>query len=153
MSYITYQELLARYPQFRSWHDGNESLVNSYAIYTAEADLNSRLAKAFTVPFSPPPPVIKDLAYDLAYAKMMKGVDPEKYGAFYDGVVERIQSLIDGESILLTSSGTAIDVSVAGGEIWSSNMNYHPVHSMLDAESEFTHVSSAELYAEENTRQ
>lgn len=152
MSYITYQELLARYPQFRSWHEGNESLVNSYAIYTGEADMNSRFAKSFTVPFSPTPPVIKDIAYDITYAKMMRGVDPEKYGAFYDDVVNRIQSIIDGEITLTTGSGTIIEVSNPADAIWSTNMDYHATHSMLDAESEYTMVSSEQLYAEEIAR-
>jgi hypothetical protein len=152
LSYITYQELLARYPQFRSWHEGNESLVNSFAIFTAEADMNSRFAKSFTVPFSPTPPVIKDIAYDLAYAKMMRGVDPQKYGAFYNDVVDRIQRFVDGEDALATGSGTIIDTSNPSDAIWSSTMDYHATHSMLDAENTYTMVSSENLYDSEIER-
>jgi hypothetical protein len=152
MAYITYQELLARYPQFKSWHEGNESLVNSFAIYYAESELNGRLAPAFSVPFSPAPSMIKDLTFDLTYARMMRSLDPDKYTEFYDSVVERIQGVVDGAAVIVTDSGTQLLAALPAGEIWSSTMNYHPVHSMLDAESEYTRVSSEQLYDLENER-
>ncbi len=153
MAYISYNELIARYPQFTKWHEGNVSLVSSISIYFAEADLNSRLSQGFTVPFTPTaPPVIKDITCDLAYAKMMKGIDPEKYSSFYDDVVDRIDRIISGQDVIVSDSGTQILTSIPAGEIWSSTMEYHSTHSMLDAESPYTMVSSENLYAAENER-
>ena len=152
MAYITYQELLTRYPQFKSWHEGNESLVNSFAIYYAESELNARLAPAFSVPFSPAPSVIKDLTFDLTYAKMMRSLNPDDYTKLYDSVVERIQNFVDGVEIIVTDSGTQMQATFPSAEIWSSTMDFHATHSMLDAESEYTHVSSEMTYVLENER-
>lgn len=152
MAYITYQELMTRYPQFKSWHEGNESLVNSFAIYYAEAELNSRLAPAFSVPFATAYPAIKDLTLDLAYYKMMRSLNPEDYKDLYDAVVERIQNIVDGKEMITTASGVQVPPTVPSAEIWSNTMEYHATHSMLDAESEYTRVSSEQTYQLENER-
>jgi len=153
MPYITYRELLARYPQFRAWHEGNESLVNSFCIAMAEAELNSRLATAYTVPFTTAYPVIKDLTFDLCYAKMMMSQNVEEYQKFYDNVIERINRLVNGDDLIYTDDGSTISPETgASSEIWSSTMDFEPTHSMLDAEHPQSAVDQNLVQYEENRR-
>lgn len=153
MAYITYGELLARYPQFQKWHEGNEALVNSFSIYLAEAELNSRLASAFTLPFTATYPVLKDITLDLCYAKMMLGQNPDNYKEFYDGVIDRINRLVNGDDLLVDSAGSvAVGADDVSSEIYSTTMDYHPTHSMLGADNPYEGVSSAHLYDLENAR-
>lgn len=153
MAYITYNELLARYPQFQKWHEGNEALVNSFSIYLAEAELNSRLASAFTLPLTATYPVLKDITLDLCYAKMMLGQNPDAYKEFYDGVIDRINRLVNGDDLLVDSTGAAtVSADDVSSDIFSTTMDYHATHTMLGADHPYERVSSEHLYDLETAR-
>jgi hypothetical protein len=148
MSYATYDELITRYPQASKWAETQAQVENSF-LYFAEAELNGLLASAFTVPFvAPIPAAVTDITIDLAYARKMRSQDPEKAVAIEKAVYDRIQRIKDGDEIILTTTSTLQSES----QIWSSTQNYHPVHSMLDAESAYTMVSSEMLTAAEDER-
>ena len=150
--YITYDDVVVRYPIVGSWAS-NKTEVDSGLIPFVEADLNSRLAPAYTVPFSDTPLIIKDLSMELLYIKMLstRNSGKEQMAAFntlnklFDA---RINRLLEGEDKILTDSGTIIDPSGTKNEVWSTNEDYHPTHSMLDAEDSATGVSSDRLYDE-----
>ncbi len=150
--YITYSDCTIRYPILKKWHDENITMVNSDLIFYGEKELDGRLASHFTVPFSDTPSLIKDLAIDLVYLKSLISRDLEKATEFEKFFNSRIDRLKTGEEYLVTDSGTNIAPAASGTSIWSNTEDYHSVHSMLDAESEYTMISSEQLDAEENER-
>ncbi len=141
MAYVNYEEVIARYSILETWGK-TETEVTSDLIYYAEMELNSRLASHFSVPFSDSHPTVKDLTIDLCYYKALVTKDPEKAEQIHDAIIGRIDGIKEGKEYIYTGSDTIIP-SGAGQEIWSPTMDYHPVHSMLDAESPFTQIDSS----------
>ena len=151
--YITYDELIVRYPIIATWN-GSQSNIENDLIYYAEREINSRLATHYTVPFSAGHPTIKDLCIDLSYYRTLVTKDPEKAEQVKDAVIGRIEDLKSGKEYIMTDSYTMIEPSTnrPGGEIWSTLMEFHPVHSMLGAEDSLTVVDSNYLEELENER-
>ncbi len=141
MAYVAYLDVIARYSVLKTWGK-TETEVTSDLIYYAEMELNSRLASHFSVPFSDSHPTVKDLTIDLCYYKALVTKDPEKAEQIHDAIIGRIDGIKEGKEYIYTGSDTIIPVG-AGQEIWSPIMDYHPVHSMLDAESPFTQIDSS----------
>ena len=149
MAYITYSELITRYAALST---SSETNVNSDLIYYAEVELNGRLASCFTVPFAVAHPTVKDLTMDLAYYKNLRTKDPDKAEKLRKYIDGRIDNIKDGKEYIYTASGTLEPVDSGIADIWSTTENYHPVHSMLDAEDPLTMVSSERLYDEADER-
>lgn len=133
MSYITYKELINRYPIIGTWNS-SESIVTDDLIYYAEKQVESMLAPAFTVPFTAGHPTVKDLCIDMAYFKAMATKDPVKAEPVRKFITARIERIKAGEELFITSSGT-ITANSAADEIWSTVSGYVPVHSMLGVEN------------------
>jgi len=149
MSYADYNDVIIRYPIIASWGK-TESEVSSDLIYFAEMELNGRLGSHFTVPFTTVYPIVKDLTIDLAYYRALRTKDPKKANEIRGAVMGRIDDIKAGKEFIYTGSGT---LEASGGiEIWSTTEDYHPVHSMLDAEDPLTDISSERLYDEADER-
>jgi len=151
MSYTSYEEVIIRYPMLKSWGK-TEIQVNSDLIYYAEMELNGRLASHFTVPFSASHPTVKDLTIDLAYFNSIKTRVPKDAERIHDVVIGRIDDIKEGKEYIYTGSGTTIKPTPGTAQIWSNLQDYHPVHTMLGAENEFTRISSERLEALEDVR-
>jgi hypothetical protein len=149
--YITFDDAITRYQFLADWGKG-ETDVNSALIYYAEIELNEAFAPFFSVPFSAAHPTIKDLAIDMTYYKSLITKDPEKALAVSSVVYGRINRINKGEAYIYTGSGTTIAQTSPSQDIWSTVQDYEPTHSMLDAESTYTHISSERLNDEENAR-
>ncbi len=149
-AYATFEDLIIRYPVVKTWGK-TDTEVNSGLIHFAERQLDGMLASAFTVPFVAAHPTVIDLTIDIAYARAMLRIDPEKAKEIRFAVLSRVKALKNGGEYLVTGSGT-IAPSGTDDTVWSSTENFHPTHSMLDAENVFTHISSAMLEFEENLR-
>lgn len=149
--YVNYNDVIARYPIIKTWGK-SETEVSSDLIYYAEMELNSRFASHFSVPFSGSHPTVKDLAIDLTYYKALITKDPDKAEKIHDAIIGRINEIKEGKELIFTGSDTAIDASGTGQEIWSPLLDYHPVHSMLDEESEYTQIDSSYLDELEDER-
>lgn len=136
-----------------TWADSCNMISTDTIVY-AEHMLNGLLSTHFSVPFSGSHPTIKDLAIDLTYYKTMIVKDPEKAEKIKDAIIGRIERIKAGKEYIMTDSYTTItpDSTIAGGEVWSNNIDYHPVFSMLDAESEYSIIDSNRLSAEEDVR-
>ncbi len=152
MAYATYEEMILRYPLVKTWGDNSPTDVNSGLIYFAEIELNSKLATHYTVPFSAAHPTVKDLTIELAYYRVLAQTDAKKAKELNDRIIGRIDRLKSGNEYIYTGSGTTIVPSAPGQSIWSTVKDYHPVHSMLDAESGYTVVDSDLLQAERDAR-
>lgn len=132
-SYASYAEAIARYPLLGTWSQTN---VEDDLLNYATVELNGLMASHFLVPFAGAHPTVKDLTIDLAYYRSIRTKDPKKAKEMRKDILGRIRDIKDGEEYIYTGSGTTISPSGGGGEIWSSTQDYHPVHSMLDAEDE-----------------
>lgn len=150
--YVTYSDCVARYPALKQWHDENETMVNSYLIHHAEQEINGRLAPVYTVPFSDNVETVKDLCIDLVYLKGLYSRDYEAAELLEKAFNKRIERILDGKEAIITTTGVILDVDLEGLDIWSNTKDYHPVHSMLDADSPYTGIDSDLLDAEEDER-
>lgn len=146
MSYIKWDDLVSRYPVAgRNNQDANE--VTSSFIVGAEAYINARLAKAYTVPFSPAPQLVKDLAIDLTYVKMSVG-KVEDRTIIKEHIVKTLDDLVNGDMVLVTDSGTTL--AATGDGVWSELGSYT---STFDVDDPFNwSVDSGRLSNIENNR-
>ena len=140
MGYSNYTEVIERYPMMSSWGD-IQSHVSSL-VWFAEKQLDGMLATAYSVPFDPVPPVVKDLTIDITYYKALVTRDPEKASKIEDYIMGRIERIIKGKEKILSGSGTTLEVTSALQKVWSNIGCFHPVHSMLDPQHADVQVSS-----------
>jgi phage gp36-like protein len=99
MSYIQWSEVVARYRKVAEDYDNPEA-QNGF-IGGAESEIDARLAHRYTVPFTPVPAAIKDLAIDMAYYRMIwRDDDSKKLKDFIDS---RLNAYASGSATLVTS--------------------------------------------------
>lgn len=125
--YINWADVNGRYADMDRIGDAAE--VGSTYIQYAESFVDARLAPRFTVPFSPAPQIIKDLAIDITYlrANLVKGIEKDVLRADVD---ERLKMLSNGQMSILTDSGTSAAVGVS--RLGSNTKSYTPVFGMGD---------------------
>lgn len=152
MGYITYQELITRFPLIKTKYADSATDVTSDLIAYAEADLNGRLGSVYATPFNPVPPIVKDLTMNLAYCNFLGTSNPKKAKIVCKLVNERIEAIVEGRVSIATGSGTVLDPANDTGEMWSNVGSYHPTFSMLDAESPYSRVDSGRIWDEEEER-
>jgi hypothetical protein len=150
MAYTNYDEAIILRPLLES-AGLNDIEVNSSFIYFAEKEVDGWFAGAFTVPFSPVPPQIKDITINLTYANALWYKDAESAIALKDEILARVKRIKDGDELLTTDSGQLL-AQPTGQTVWSNLENYHPTFSMNDYEESFVMVDSSRLQAEENER-
>lgn len=122
--YIDWSDVAGRYVDIAKM-SGAEA-ISSYWLNYAENELDARLAVRYTVPFSPAPPLVRDLAIDLTYYRMtMRQKGSEVIKSYID---ERLGGLVGGTITLTDSSGTALAESAAS-VAWSEQdkAGYHTV--------------------------
>lgn len=130
MAIINYGDVVARYPEQAALKDATQ--INCHYIPYAVADIESRLAPRFTVPFSSNNLTAKDLMVDAVYAAVYRFKDPKKAEAVEKRIAERIAALLAGKADMMLSDGTTL--ASVGGTIYSTTENYDPVFSMLPVE-------------------
>jgi hypothetical protein len=133
MSYASYAQAIARYSLLATWSQTN---VENDLLHYAAIELNGMMASHFAVPFGGNHPTVVDLNIDLAYYRAIRAKDPKKAAEMRQDIIGRIDAIKDGKEYIYTDSGTTIAPSGGGAGIWSSVQDYHPVHSMLDAEDQ-----------------
>jgi hypothetical protein len=148
--YTNYDELMVRYPLIKTWTD-KQSHVESYVIYFAENQIDSMLAPAFSTPFSAAHPTIKELSQDYCKYLSLLDQDQEKAQIVYDLISGRVDKLLSGKAYITTDSGSIVP-SAAADLVWSNTKDYHPIHSMLDADEPETRVDSSMQSDLENER-
>jgi len=126
--YIEWDDLVSRYPVAgRNNQDANE--VTSSFIVGAEAFINARLAKSYTVPFSPVPQLVKDLVIDLTYVKMSVGKIEDRE-TIKEHIVKTLDDLVNGDMLLVTDSGTTL-AAIDNG-VWSELGSYTSTFNVDD---------------------
>lgn len=124
--YIDWSHVTGRYSDAAKAGDSND--VGSYWINMAEFEVDGRLAKLYTVPFSPAPLVVQDLCIDLTYYKM--NILQEKVVPLKKSIDERFESILNGTLVLTNSIGSLL--SSPPNAAWISNS----YHSMFGPDSD-----------------
>jgi hypothetical protein len=154
MAYITFDDLIMRYPILTKWGI-NETDVTNHLIFYSEQEVNSRLASHYPVPFTTAPNIIKDVTMDMAYCKATFWKNPDGFEKAWEACMARIEGLKNGDELIITTSGTILqpdESSNIGNQIWTTTDNFHPVFSSLDAESPYSIVSSEQRVSDINER-
>lgn len=147
MPIINWNDAAARYPELASLKDATQA--GCYYLPYAIAEIESRLATKFTVPFSSNNLTAKDLMIDATYLKVYRWkADPKKIERIEKHLDDRIKALLGGVADMSLSDGTTL-VSI-GGTVFSTTEAYHPVFGMGPIEDAV--VNSAMIDAEENAR-
>ena len=142
-NYITPQELYTRYPIFET----NSSMaVNSDTIFYAAREVESKLAQAFTIPFSEDGrtfPTIKDLVIETTLVRYYRLTEPKIGEKLSDQLEKRFERIIKGEEYIVKDNGDFLepDFSSKDEKIpGSTTENYLPTHTMLGAEHVETEI-------------
>jgi phage gp36-like protein len=126
MAYVVWSEVVARYADIAKTYDSIDAQTGF--INGAEAELDSRLAVRYTVPFSPVPPIIKDLAIDMAYYRATWRQDSE--GALKDFIERRLAALVAGSASLVVSGSV---LTTNQSQAWSDRDGIRSVFGPDDA--------------------
>jgi hypothetical protein len=140
--YIEWDDVANSYPDWARAASANS--VGNLWIPRAEDEVDARLAPKYSVPFTPVPGVVRDLAIDLAYYKLVFASDKGK--TLWESLKERFESILDG-SMLVTNSVGALST---GERAWSTHQDY-PTHFGVDSEINWS-VSSAWALDQEEAR-
>lgn len=140
--YINWDDVANSYPDWAKAASANT--IGNLWIPRAEDEVDARLAPKYAVPFTPVPGVVRDLAIDLAYYKLIFASDKGK--ALWESLKERFESILDGSMFLTTSLG-AIGT---GDRAWSTHQSY-PTHFGVDDTTNWA-VSSAWAQDQEEAR-
>lgn len=146
MPIISYADVIARYPEQTVLKDATQ--VNCNYIPFAVAEIESRLAPRFTVPFSSNNITAKDLMIDATYLAIYRFKDPKKVEMVGKHLDDRIAKLLAGKADMIVSSGSPI-VSV-GGTVFGTTEDYNPVFTMMPIED--AAVDSSYVQAEWDAR-
>ena len=150
-NYVNPEELYARYPGFE---ENSTTNVNSDILYYAAREVEARLAKNFSVPFSENYPVVKDLVITAAWVRYQRDIDVKEGERLAKLLDERFKRILKGEEEIVSATGEVLGRTSRDADTpWSTTENWHPVHSMLGAENEYTHVSSDRLGYLEDIRE
>lgn len=138
--YTTIEQVYRMLPVVGSLTSVTTTQIAQY-IGGADAIINSKLARTYTVPISPAPPILEALSTDLTLyyllAKRVAATAPSMGGSnagrneWFDRYKEAM-ALLDkiamGEMLLLTSSGELINPAPSGADVggsaWSNNQGF-----------------------------
>jgi len=129
VSYTTASLMQMTLPEIGSISTMTQSLMLHHA-GRAEAYINARLSKLYSMPLSSTSPILETLATDLAIYNVLTArisIEAEHpWFARYKGAIDMIEKIADGEIPMINSSGEIIGGRGDQSEFYSNNMNYIP---------------------------
>lgn len=129
--YTTWMRVTRRYKEIPKTIDATEG--EAEYINPAEYEIDAMLGNTFPVPFcntiSDCPPIISELATDLAYWKAA-GIRSKNGKPIKDYVDERLKGLRDGTLALVSIAGTLVPPASMGA--WSNTSNFTSSFGMDD---------------------
>jgi phage gp36-like protein len=131
--YTSWEELKSLFPRLDTT-SLDAAQVHGTFIAKAEGMINGRLAKKYTVPFSPAPQQVKSMAQDLSFYYIMRRFytqhakkDENSWLENYrEGVIEELKAINDGSAVIIDNSGSIIDVRTDQQQLWSDVEDYNP---------------------------
>lgn len=149
-NYVEPNELFGRYPAFTINSFTN---VNSDILFYAAREVEGNLSRAFTVPFSDNHPTVKDLVIEAAWVRYNRMNEPKIGEKLNKQLKERFERIVNGEEQIITTSGDFLQRTFQDRDIPESTVeDYHPTHSMLGADHEYTRIDSSYIEDLENER-
>lgn len=146
---IDWPDVTARYAELDDLKNAKSPEVRDNLMLMAEAEIHSRLASRFSVPFTAANFTARGLCIDMLYVQNMATRQPEKAKLLMDSLDGRITDLLEGKSQMIDSGGAVVASSV-GDTVWGSDAEHPPVFGKGDI-MDFG-VSSQQLYDEAQTR-
>ena len=142
-SYSTVEDVYQTLPQI-----GSVSNVTSrnivYQIGRVEANMNAKLAKVFTLPFSQTLLQLTTISTDLTIHELSKRftvlskLKDDKDSSLYKDAMNMLDDIVSGETPLVNASNETIENSTLSGvTAWSNNQSYTPTfneQSMFESE-------------------
>ncbi len=144
--YIGWDDVVNRYSILKD-KVGASGVGSDYIGY-AEAEVEGKLAPAFSIPFSSNNVTVKDLCIDTTLHKSIQFTDIEKAEKIMTSIDDRIKKLLDGSMTMVTTSGDMM--AKDNDSAWSETQDYVPVYGKGDIEDFL--VDSSQLFDEELRR-
>lgn len=148
--YTSWSDVVRRYPKTSTVSEAEATAMEAAFISGAEAEVDARLARVYTVPFASTPTlapsIIVDIATDLAYYKIwFLKLEEEQAQRLRDDIDRRLDALACG-SMTIVTSGTGIP-SVGA---WGTHKTFPNITGVDSVES--WRVSDLEADAQEDKR-
>lgn len=128
MSIVKWNDVVLRYKSLKDLTGGAQELHDAY-ILPAEAEITSRLAGKFTIPFSSNNITAVDLIIDLVRIRggSYKEKDRSSMLEAFNERIERLLNGTDGMSVIVDSALTTVFAGdQLGASTWSSTEDYEP---------------------------
>ena len=129
--YTTVNKLLTTLPMVGSVTSISSADLAAF-IDDADATINAKLAKQYTVPVSGAP-LLDSLAADIALARLLtrrvftqEQANKSTWPDEYKKALDTLDDIASGKLALVTGSGTIIAATSNEGEVWSNTMDYVP---------------------------
>lgn len=135
---------------------GSVTTINSAVISSvagqAEALVDAKLARLYTVPVAGRPPLLESISSDLTLYRLMsrrmlsgESANDSPWPDRYKEAMELLDQLADGSLTLVSSAGALIPATPgASGMPYSNNMNYQATFTEDDMENQVVDPSKLE---------
>jgi phage gp36-like protein len=140
LNYTTVEKILVTLPMVGSVTSITSAVLEAFA-GQAEALVDAKLAKAFTVPVSGSPPLLEMLSTDIALYRLLtrrmftqEQINKSDWPDRYKESLDTLDKLVEGELQLLTTSGDLIAPAQASAQAWSNTQTYEPTFNELPME-------------------
>lgn len=130
LNYCSVDQMVAVQPSLGSSFTDITSSQLAYAAWRGEADIHSRLAKTFTLPFSYTVPTITAINIDLGiYYALRTGYTGETQEVQlwvdrWENANKRLDAIAEGTEKLVANDGTLIPDRSGYSDAWSNTMGY-----------------------------
>jgi len=142
VSYSTVSEVLTTLPMIGSVSNITSAHLATY-LGKAQAEINTKLSRLYSIPFTVEVPILQTLATDMAVyfvlaqriftqEKQNKSEWPEKYKR----AIEILDDIADGKIMLIDSTGAVIEGRGDIAEVFSNTMDYVPTMAEIDITDE-----------------
>jgi hypothetical protein len=93
---------------------------------------------------------VRDIVIDMVYLRSIRW-SQEGYKELKEEIDGRIKALVDGDAVMIDSSGAVVDLGGSTTPAWSNTQDYHPIFA---ATLDYTDMvpSSLQMQAEADER-
>ena len=135
VSYTNVETIYETLPQLKNQATNITSAEIALQAGQAQAYVNARLAGSYDLPFSVDVPVLTEIVTDLTIYRLLvkriftsTNLEDSPWPDRYKEAIEFLDSIVAGETPLLTTSLSVVAVSTTRNEAWSSTQDYNPIY-------------------------
>jgi phage gp36-like protein len=145
VSYTNVETIYETLPQLKNQATNVTSAEIALQAGQTQAYVNARLARLYDLPFTVDVPVLTEITTDLAIYRLLvkriftaTNLEDSPWPDRYKEAVEFLDSIVSGETPLLTASLSVLAVTTGRNEPWSSTQDYNPIYFEGGAATDFT---------------